>query len=218
MRILLVDDDKSGRELLADFLQDQLGHQVTQCNSGKKAFEFFQKSSYPLVLSDIRMPGTDGIDLLKSLKKLPEGKNSDIVLITGYGKMETAIQALRAGAYDYLLKPVKLDELASLIKRIAEHQSLIELKHNFEEKVAETTHETEAKLRELQKAYAKVAGIGRIGIFSEKMRQVVAMAEHLHKDRSVAVLIEGMKEQQQDIESLEAAVKDLESRMLASEK
>ncbi len=191
MRILIVDDDASGRELLADFLQDQLGHQVTQCDNGRKALEVFRERPFPLVLSDIRMPGFGGIKLLRSLKELPEGKRSDIVLFTGYGKMKTAIEALRAGAYDYLLKPVKVDELASLVKRIAEHQSLMELKHSFDQKVAEATRETEAKLNELRRAYTEVAGIGMIGVFSEKMRQVVLMAECLHKDRSVPVLIEG---------------------------
>ena len=195
MNILLVDDEPSVRKVLSKFLKDQLGHYVTQCDNGRDALSLFKKSPFPMVLTDIRMPGIDGIELLQSLKASPQGRNSDIVILTGHGDITTAIQALRAGAYDYLQKPVNIEELAVVVDRIAEHQSLIlenyELSHRFEEKVAEVTHETELKLKRLKTAYAEIVGVGKIGVFSDDMRAVAAMTEQFHKDRSVPVLIEG---------------------------
>ena len=125
MNILLVDDDSLILNSLSFFLEDILGHHVTVSTSAHKALELFKEHYYPMVLTDIRMPGMDGVELLQQLKTLPEGKNIDIVLITGHGDMKSVIEALRAGAYDYLLKPVNVEELGAIVNRIAEHQSLL---------------------------------------------------------------------------------------------
>ena len=195
MKIMLADDEISGRQVLADFLEVQLGHQVTQCSDGREALKTFQNTPFPMVLADICMPGMSGINLLQRLKAMRQGKMSDIILITGHGELNTAIEALRGGAYDYLLKPVNLEELTAIVNRIAEHQALIkdnyELTHRFDEKVAEATQETKTMLVHIQQAYAEIVGTGKFGVFSDGMRQVVAMAERLHEDRSVPVLIEG---------------------------
>ncbi len=195
MRILFVDDELSSRELLADFLKKKLGHQVTQCSSGAEAFRSFRDNAFPMVLSDIRMPGMDGIELLEKIKSLPEGKTADVVLLTGYGNMGTAIKALRAGAYDYLLKPTKLLEVEAVVARIAEHQALIRenyvLTNQFDQKIAEATRETQSELRELKKTIAQIMGVGKICIVSDAMKHVLSIAERLHEDRAVPVLIEG---------------------------
>jgi DNA-binding NtrC family response regulator len=137
----------------------------------------------------------NGYALLQCIKSIPEGKKTDVVLMTGYSSVESAVQSLRAGAYDYLLKPVNLEELASVIDRIAEHQSLIrenyELTNLFDKKLAESTRETISRYEQLQKAYSEVIGIGTIGVFSQQMRDVVATAQRFHANRSVPVLIGG---------------------------
>ncbi len=195
MRILLVDDDQPGRELLADFLKEQLGHEVTQCEDGAEAIVTFEKSPFPLVITDIQMPVMDGMQLLRRLKATDEGCQSDVVLITGFGDMNTAIQALRSDAYDYLEKPVNLQELEAVVAKIAEHQSLLreneELTRHFKKKVNEATRTTRSRLESLQKAYAEVVGVGDVGVFSDKMREVFSLAERFHHDRSVPVLIQG---------------------------
>jgi two-component system, NtrC family, response regulator AtoC len=195
MRILLVDDDQPGRELLADFLEEQLGHEVTQCENGHEAFAAFEKSPFPLVITDIQMPVMDGMQLLKRLKATDEGSQSDVVLITGFGDMNSAVQALRSDAYDYLAKPVNLQELEAVVAKIAEHQSLLkeneELTRHFKQKVNEATRMTRSRLDSLQKAYADVVGVGDVGVFSDKMREVLSLAERFHHDRSVPVLIQG---------------------------
>jgi len=195
MRILLSDDDEVLLGEMVEFLVDNLGHQVAQCVNGREALGLYKDDPFPMVIADVRMPEMDGLELLKSLKTLPEGKNSDVVLITGYADMEAAIEALRGGAYDFLRKPFREGELAAVVERVAEHQALIrenyELTHHFKEKVAVATHRTEYRLRRLESAYAEVVGLSTVGIFSDKMRAVVKVARQLHEDRSVPVLIEG---------------------------
>ena len=195
MNILLVDDEPLVREALNDFLSDILGHTVTQVDNADRAIELFDRGNFPMVLTDIRMPGMDGIELLQHLKSTPKGKLADIVIITGHGDMNTAVQALKADAYDYLLKPVNVDELAATVNKIAEHQSLIrenyELSQKFDKKVDEATRETKSRLNLIQTAYSEIVGIGKIGVFSQKMHEVVMFAQRLHEDRSVPVLIEG---------------------------
>ncbi len=195
MRILFVDDESQGREVIARFVESQLGHQVIQCDSGDKALELFKDEPFPFVLSDLIMPGISGIELLRELKKLPEANTTDVVLITAYGDMDTAITALREGAYDYLNKPVDLEELSAAIHRIVDHQRLIkenfELTFHFEEKLAEATEETKSQLQSLRNAFAEVSGIGQVGVFSSEMKKVMELAARLAEDRDMPVLIEG---------------------------
>ena len=195
MRILLVEDDGLLRSAIAKFLEEQIGHHVTQCPNGREALALFEENPFPMVLTDIRMPGGGGVELLNNIRKLPEGKTADVVLITAHGDMQTSIQALRAGAYDYLLKPIEVEVLASVVSRIAEHQKLLkenyEFQHLFQEKIKEATRESDTKFKHLQNVYSEVVGIGKIGIFSNVMQKVVELAELYHDDRTVPVLIEG---------------------------
>ena len=195
MRILLVDDEALSRKAISDFLSNQLGHQFTQCQDGLEALKIYKKKPFHLVISDIRMPGCSGIELLQKIKTLASGRMTDVILITGFGDIHSAIQALRAGAYDYLLKPIEVEELAIIVDRASEHQALLlenrELRDHFEEKVEEATTEIKEALRELKDAYSRVAGTGRVVIFSPKMKQLREMAEKFHQDRTIPVLIEG---------------------------
>jgi len=195
MQVLFVDDEPLGREIIADHLENHLGHDVTQCDSGEKALKLFGQIHHRLVMTDIRMPGIDGIELLKRIKKSPEGRTTDIVLITAHGDMSTAIAALRAGAYDYLNKPIELDELDAVVNRVVEHQALIkenyELTHFFNEKVEEATRETNTLLEQLRSSYAEITGIGEVGVFSDSFRRIIDMLGRLREDRNMPVLIEG---------------------------
>ncbi len=195
MNILLIDDDVASRQSTAHFLTNYLGHQVTQCSNGDEALELMNKEMFAMLLTDIRMPGIDGIELLKKVKSNPEWKFSDVVIITGYGELSTAIEALRNGAYDYLLKPLNVEELAAIVEKIAEHQYLLrenrEYKANFDNMLHESTKEIENRLKDLQSLYADIVGIGKVGIFSDKMKKIVKLTEKYHKDRSIPVLIQG---------------------------
>lgn len=180
---------------ISGFLTYQLGHDVTECTDSSEALALYEKHSYPLVVSDVRMPGIDGIHLTRYIKEKPHSRFTDIVLITGHGSMDLAIQALRAGAYDFLLKPIDVEELATIVARSEEHLSLlkenVDLKHHFNQKVDQATSEVREKYERIKSAYSKIVGVGNIGIFSPRMRDVRDLAEKLHLDRSLPVLIEG---------------------------
>jgi len=194
VNILLVDDDSNSRRSVGRFLR-QLGHDVVEFDNARDALAAYTKKDYPMVLSDIKMPGMSGIELLKAIQSLPNGWRTDVVLLTGYGDMKSSIEALREGAYDYLLKPVNAEELASITEKIAEHQSLRRdnkrLKEYFDEAVMAATYETQQELNRLRKMMAKSAGIDNIGVFSDEMRKIVELAAKYHNDRAIPVLIEG---------------------------
>ncbi len=117
MNVLVVDDNEDCRMVLAGFIRT-IGHNVVECGNGNDALEMISSRVFQLVIADIRMPKFSGMDLLVELSSSPTNDGVHVVLVTGYGDMESAIQALRAGAYDYLLKPIDVRQLATLIKKI----------------------------------------------------------------------------------------------------
>jgi two-component system response regulator PilR (NtrC family) len=115
--ILIVEDERVLRESMAELLVDE-GYEVVQAGDGKAAYELILKQSVDLVLSDIRMPEMDGMTLLGYLKKtIPD---TPVIMITAYGTVENAVTAIRQGAFDYLLKPVQLDDVVLRVKRALE--------------------------------------------------------------------------------------------------
>jgi len=194
MNILLVDDDKNSRNLIGIFLR-RLGHQIFECWNGEEAFAMFLTLDFGMVLSDIKMPRMSGIELLQAITALPSSPKADVVLFTGHGDVELAITALRAGAYDYLLKPINMEELAVLTEKIAEHQSLLRenqrLTMHFDTEVKAATAEVHRELSQLKSIVAKSIGLGNVGVFSKSMKQVIEQAYKYHTDRSIPVLIQG---------------------------
>jgi DNA-binding NtrC family response regulator len=190
MNILLVDDHYDTCETLARFLR-KLGHDVKVCHSGDSALQEYSQGSFPMVLSDIRMPGMSGITLLQAIKSLPSGQDSDVILMTGHGGMESAIQAMRAGAYDYLLKPVNIEELALLTDRIVEHRKLQTENRHLRDEVQEVAATAENEIQRLTKLAQASAGMPEFGLFSAPMLAVAQRCLQYHMDRSVPVLIQG---------------------------
>jgi two-component system NtrC family response regulator len=122
MTILVVDDEPAQRELLGGFLAKR-GWSVELAAGGAEALAILRRTAVDLVLADYRMPDLSGLELLKASQRLnPE---LPVVLITAYGSVASAVEAMKAGAYDYLTKPIELDELVHLVDRIAERQQLL---------------------------------------------------------------------------------------------
>jgi len=122
-RILVVDDEMSLRELLSEVLTDD-GYDVTIASTAEKALRLFAEDPFPLVITDIRMPGMNGIDLLKKIKT--ENKDTQVIIITSHASLDTAVTALREGAYDYLIKPFEdLDVISVVVGRALEKMSLV---------------------------------------------------------------------------------------------
>jgi DNA-binding NtrC family response regulator len=117
--ILIVDDEKNTREGLARALRDE--YAVAEAENGQRALEWLETRHADVVLSDLRMPGLDGMELLSRL--LARDPKPVLILLTAYGNIETAVEAMKRGAYDFLAKPVNLDRLELLLKRaLAERQ------------------------------------------------------------------------------------------------
>jgi len=127
VNILIVDDEEIVRGSLLDWLRED-GYQVEAAEDGFKALEKFKERSWDIALIDLKMPKMDGLELLTKIKETrPE---TQVVIITAFATVNTAVQAMKIGAYDYLVKPFNPEELSMLIKRLVESQSLIkEISH-----------------------------------------------------------------------------------------
>ncbi|MBF0119852.1 MAG: response regulator [Desulfobacterales bacterium] len=111
-KILLVDDEIVFTKNISKLLKYR-GFKVTAVNSGDAAIQELEKSSYDVIVLDLKMPGMDGITTLKEIQKL--GLFSQTLILTGHGSVDSAMDAIKLGAYDYLVKPCEIDELVNKI-------------------------------------------------------------------------------------------------------
>ena len=146
--LLLVDDEEDIRDILWIPLTD-MGYTVFTAENGEEALNLFKVFTPPVVLTDIKMPGMDGIDLLRKIKQL--SPDTEIIMLTGHGDMDLAIDSIRNDATDFLLKPINDDALEIALKRakdrILMRQKLKkceeELKRLMEEKAGNQTERSE---------------------------------------------------------------------------
>ena len=122
-KLLIIDDERGIRNTLREILADE-GHEVEVAENGKQGLEMAQAKAYDLIFSDIKMPEMDGLELLSALKQGEEAIETPVVMITGHGDVETAVQALKLGAYDFLLKPLDLNRILITTKNALESKSL----------------------------------------------------------------------------------------------
>ncbi|MCF8413989.1 MAG: sigma-54 dependent transcriptional regulator, partial [Melioribacteraceae bacterium] len=119
--ILVVDDEKTIRESLKIILDDE-GYETKIAGNGRDAFEQISSNNFDLVISDIKMPEMDGMELLKKTSEIaPE---TFFIIMTAYASVNTAIEALRKGAFDYLIKPIEFDDLVIRVKRLFDYKAL----------------------------------------------------------------------------------------------
>jgi len=168
-KILVVDDEDIIRESLSYILRKEK-YEVEEAANGKIAFEMLKETSYDLVITDIEMPEMKGIELLDEIKKMNLQTNT--IVITAYGSMETAIAALRSGASDYILKPVEFDELLIKVNRLFE--------------VRELHLENRILRKELQREYDYSNIIGKSSAIMQIFEMIKAVA-----DTDSTVLISG---------------------------
>ena len=119
--ILIVDDDADMRELAYDMLKDR-GHQVALAGGGEEALRRLAEEDYAVVLTDLRMKGVQGLELLTQIKR--DHPDINVILMTAFGSVETAVEAMKHGASDYLTKPVKKDELIRVVERVIREAAL----------------------------------------------------------------------------------------------
>jgi response regulator RpfG family c-di-GMP phosphodiesterase len=153
-RILIVDDQAGIRELLYDMLEAD--YDCVQASTGEEALEVLRGGDFDLILSDITMPGMSGLELIP--RALAESPSSVIIMISGSQTIESAIEAMRVGAFDYVTKPFDLDHVASAVSRALGHQHLREQKRRYETRLEELV---EQRTEELNRALDTVEGAYR---------------------------------------------------------
>jgi DNA-binding NtrC family response regulator len=193
MKILLIDDEKDTRVSLSGVLS-AAGHDVTCAKSGLEGLDLFADFLPDLVLTDIRMPEIDGLEVLRRIKQV-QRSNVAVVMITGHGDEDTAITAMRLGAFDYFRKPIDVRELVIAIDHIAEHLSLrrkvAQYQEKFDSLTAEAIRAADEDVARIRKAFLRQVGLGKIGIYSPGMRAVFDLAQKYHRLPQIPVLIEG---------------------------
>lgn len=187
-QILIVDDEQSMLDFLTLMLQKE-GYDIITANNGAKAKELIKKEKLDLIISDIKMPDIDGIELLKFIKEVnPE---ATVILITAYASTKTAIQALKLGAYDYISKPFDIDELKIIIEKALEKKRLTEEvsylkrelaeKHSFANIIGKSK-----KMKELFQTIEKVAPSNATVLIAGESgtgKELVAQAIHYNSPR-----------------------------------
>ncbi len=169
VEILFVDDEERIRRIAHDLLSS-MGYSVMILDNGRDAFELIKIRNFDLVFTDLFMPGMDGLELLAAVKE--HSPDTEVVMVTGYGSIESAIEATRRGCYDYLQKPIKLDRLKILVERISEKLRL---------------REENRSLR--RRLHARFGYDGIIGV-SSQMREIYGVLEQI-RNKNATILIQG---------------------------
>ena len=122
IQILIAEDDDSFREMIQDFLRSPQ-RLISSFKNGHEAIQALQKEIFDLIITDLMMPGADGMEVLREAKE--RNPDSVVILVTGYASLDSALLAIRGGAYDYIRKPFKLDELEIVVKNACEKIMLV---------------------------------------------------------------------------------------------
>ena len=159
IRLWIAEDDEELLEILGNALKH--GHREIQLfKNGQSVLEAVQRSSFDLLLTDLVMPGADGLQILHEAKKYhPE---SVVIIVTGYASLDTAIQAIRGGAYDYIRKPFKLDELEIVVNNACERILLMRENRHLVQSLHETMEEVKRLRGTLDEHLPSILGISRM--------------------------------------------------------
>jgi DNA-binding NtrC family response regulator len=169
VEILVVDDEVNIRSALVTILEKR-GHRVSAVGSGEEAWAILRDTSVDLILTDLKMPGMGGIELLRKVKD--DYPDTEVVVMTAYGSVETAVEAMRLGAYDYVTKPIEKDRFPVVVEKALERRRLATENRRLREDLQTRKH------------YDRMIGN------SEPMHQVYELVEQV-AGSDITILIEG---------------------------
>jgi two-component system response regulator PilR (NtrC family) len=195
-RVLVVDDEKSMRDLLAITLQ-RAGYEVTVADGGESAIEAIRRDPFDAIITDLRMPKVDGLQVLRSAKDLsPE---TAVIMVTAVASTETAVEAMKLGAYDYITKPFKLDEVNLIIQNALERKRLrdenqylrkqLETQHRFENIVGKSALMVEVfdTIRKIADSPSTAMITGESGTGKELVARAIHFNSHRREKPFVSV-------------------------------
>jgi DNA-binding NtrC family response regulator len=188
VRILVVDDEMIVCESCKRILEEE-GYEVETALSGKEAFEKMKANPFDIVITDLKMPGIDGMEVLRTFRK--EYPDSIIIMITGFSTVETAVEAIKLGAFDYIPKPFTPDEVSIVVKKAIEKKSLmlenVYLRQELQEKYG--FHNIVGKSKKMQEIYRVIAKVATtdstVLIYGQSGtgKELIARAIHFNSPR-----------------------------------
>ena len=194
VNVLLIDDDRATRELLREVLQKE-GYTVGEAKTGQEALAQAQALPFEVVLADLRLPDLNGIEVLRALHGLDP--DLSVIVMTAFGSMETAVEAIREGAYDYISKPFNLTEVRLTVRRACERRRLLEDNRRFQQALLdkyrlENIVGTSPKMVEVYRTVARVASTKSTILLvgdSGTGKELIARAIHYNSPRARAPFV-----------------------------
>ncbi len=151
-RLLIVDDDREIRSVLSLYLEEDTDLVIDTAGSGEEALARNGTSPYDIIVTDLKMPGMGGIELIKEIKK--QERITEFIIITGYASVDTAIEAVKVGAFDYVVKPFKFDELQIMINNAKDKVNLKKANEDLMKKLQDLHREIDIYSKAKQKSYS----------------------------------------------------------------
>jgi DNA-binding NtrC family response regulator len=189
-RILLADDENTSRETLAEVLREE-GYEIDTAADGLEALAALGDKTYDVVITDLRMPGADGLAVLRRVREI--APQTLVLLITAYASVETAVEALRRGAHDYILKPLILEDVLGKIGRLFEHRQLawesqmlrqeLAARYDFEQMIigqSQAMREILGLIRKVAPTNSNVLITGESGVGKEVVARAIHHYSHFH--------------------------------------
>lgn len=191
MKILIIDDERAIRNSLGEILIDE-GYVVDTAEDGATGLDMASKSNYDVIFCDIKMPGTDGLEVLDRL--MAEGSDTAVVMISGHGDIDTAVECIKKGAFDFIQKPLDLNRILITIKNATERTSLASQNKVLKKRVfgAEMVGESEA-MKHIQEMISKVASTDARVLISGPNgsgKELVARSLHQQSERRAMPYVE----------------------------
>lgn len=185
-RILVVDDDETIRDVLSTILEEG-GYQPITAESAEEALALFQKDPFPLIFTDLRMDGMDGIELLKKIRKISD--DSQVIILTAHASLESSLESLREGAYDYVIKPLTDHSIVlPLVERALDKVRLVIENRYLFEKLQTSYNELESTNRALREITLKD---GLTGLYNQRyLKEIIDIELNRSRrhDRTFSVL------------------------------